>query len=332
MWLRAEEVFAQKRQECSEMGEFIDRYLFDLQESLSGGKGVRGGLVCFGSIACGKEVDQDLIDLGLAFEIFHTYLLIHDDIIDHDVLRRGKPSFHALYGKDSKHFGVSMGIMAGDVLSSMAYDLICQTSLSDSVKIKILRQVNKTLFETGLGEILDVLKDIGDKPTREQVLQVHTLKTALYTFHSPLTIGAYAAQAKPEQIKTLQAYALPLGLAFQLHDDVLGLFGDEEKLGKPNTSDLKEGKQTILILDAYERATGQEKRLIDQALGNADITAEQAQAIRDIVKNTGALDYSIALAKEFKNQALSKLEKQHLTTPGHEFLVNMAEYIVSREY
>jgi len=341
LWKRAQEVFAEKRKAHLSMGPFINQFLADLEESLQGGKAVRGSLVCHGAIACGGEVTPAIIDLALAFELFHTYLLIHDDIIDRDDMRRGKPSFHKRYQhmesddylpSDPEHFGRSMGIMAGDILCSMGYDLIVKCDLPAEVKLKIIGHVTQTLFETGAGEILDVLNDMADNASKEHLMKVHTLKTSRYTFYSPLTVGAYAVGASAEQLDVLQKYSFPIGIAFQLHDDLLGMFGEAEKLGKPVHSDLREGKQTMLIIEAYKRASAREKLVLDSALGNPELTEGQAKAVREIVKGTGAFKYSIDLANKFKERALEELTDEHLTKEGYSFLYSMADYIVNRDY
>lgn len=341
MWKRAQVVFEEQKHRHAGMGAFIEEFLDQMHDAIQGGKAVRGALVCHGAKACGGEVNDDIIDLALAMELFHTYLLIHDDIIDRDTLRRGKPSFHTRYKEmesdlyepdDPYHFGVSMGILAGDMLSAIAYQLICGTKLDPEIKIAITQAVSETLFETGAGEILDVLNDIHFVHDREHLLKVHTLKTARYTFYSPLRIGAHAVKASKEQHDCLKEYALPIGIAYQLHDDLLGLFGEASKIGKPVFSDLREGKQTLLIMEAYERATDQQRRAIDLALGNPDITIEQGEDVKRIVRDTGAHHYSLQLANTFKEESMKALKTKHLSDESKLFFSHLAEYIVNRDY
>ena len=341
IWQRAQEVFAQKRETHQGMGDFIDQFLRELEQSLQGGKAIRGSLVCYGAISCGGKIKPAIIDLALAVEMFHTYLLIHDDIIDRDDIRRGQMSFHKKYSEwpslgyspsDARHFGTSMAIMAGDILSSMAYELITQADLPTEVRLAILQQVNKMLFKTTVGEILDVLNDLREEASFAHLMKVHTIKTGYYTFHSPLTIGALAAGSNRRQLTMLQDYSLPIGVAFQLHDDLLGMFGEQEKIGKPLHSDLREGKQTLLIIEAYKRGNEEQRRLVDAALGNLNVSVEQAEAVKQIVRETGSYDYSRRLAHILKNQAIGFLDVAHISERGHRFLCEMAEYIVAREY
>lgn len=337
---RAAQEFAARRSTATGMGSFMADFLLRLEESLKGGKAVRAALVVQGARACGAQDTPALIDLALAMEMFHTYLLIHDDIIDQDDMRRGKPSFHTAYERfpvegyrprDPAHFGKSVAILAGDILSSVAYDLIARADLPASARLSIVEQSNRMLFETGAGEILDVLNDMSDNASRAHLLKVHLLKTCKYSFCSPLTIGATAAGANKRQLEMLEAYALPIGVAYQLHDDLLGLFGDEEAIGKPVYSDLRQGKQTLLMIEARERGTEQQRATLSQLVGKEDINDREAALVKKIVMDTGAHDYSIKLADRFKNQALEALDMYDIPQQSRAFLHELAEYIVRRE-
>lgn len=338
---RAKEVFDQRRVSVAGMGAFAQRFIDDLGASVGGGKAVRAALVYYGAIACCDEENESLADFALAMELFHTYLLIHDDVIDQDDKRRGKPSFHALYRDrfdadghhvHPRHFGESMAMLGGDILSSIAYDVICAAPAAAVTRLQVLHQVNRMLFETGFGEILDVLNDLGSEASRAHLLKVHALKTSRYSFASPLLIGAAACAAGERQRALLEQFALPIGIAYQLHDDVLGMFGDEEKIGKPVQSDLRQGKQTLLMIEAYARCSPSQRQVLDAALGNPLVTVEQARAVQDVVRDTGAYDYSIALARRFQEMAVCYLDEAHLSVRGRTFLQELALYITAREY
>lgn len=338
---RAAQVFAERRRSSAGMGTFMADFLSQLQASIQGGKAVRAALVVHGARACGAWERPGLIDLALAMELFHTYLLIHDDIIDQDDLRRGKPAFHAQYRmagtegyqpKDPIHFGRSMGIMAGDILSSIAYDLVTKADLPQATRLAILEQVNRMLFETGAGEILDILNDIAEEATRAHLLKVHLLKTSKYSFCSPLKIGAIAAGASRKQLSLLESYALPLGIAYQLHDDLLGLFGNEEEIGKPLYSDLRQGKQTLLMIEARRRGNAQQRQILAATLGRQNLSTGDAERAKQVVRDTGAFDYSVRLAARFKEEALYSLDEVYLEPGSVQVMREMAEYIVKRSY
>lgn len=338
---RAAEVFEERRLAAAGMGAFMGDFLLRLEESLKGGKAVRATLVMHGALACGAQERPAFIDLALAMEMFHTYLLIHDDIIDQDDLRRGKPAFHAHYSlfqqdgyrpRDGAHFGQAMAIMAGDILSSIGYDLVTKADMPPAARLAILEQVNRMLFETGAGEVLDVINDIAEDATRGHLLKVHLLKTCKYSFCSPLLIGAIAAGGSRKQMDLLESYALPIGVAYQLHDDLLGLFGDEAEIGKPIYSDLRQGKQTLLMIEARRRGNVDQRDYLTRILGRSDITVEEAENVKQIVKDTGAFDYSIQLADRFKNDALLPLDEAYFRASSVQLLQEMAEYIVKRKY
>lgn len=338
---RARQVFAEKTEAVAGMGKFASRFIDDLSQSISGGKAVRAALVYYGAISCCDEEHEALPDLALAMEMFHTYLLIHDDIIDHDDLRRGKPSFHALYRdrQDEEykpaqpaHFGHSMGILAGDILASVAYDLVCRAPVAAERRFRVLAQVNRMLFETGFGEVLDVLNDLRSEASRAHLLKVHVLKTSRYSFASPLLIGASSCEVSERQRELLEQFAMPIGIAYQLHDDLLGMFGDEEKIGKPVQSDLRQGKQTLLMIEAYQRCTPTQRQTLDAALGNPHVTLDQVKEVKKIVRDTGAYDYSVGLARRFQQMSVQYLDEAHLSLRGREFLHEMAQYIIAREY
>lgn len=338
---RASQVFAKRCESVTGMGSFASQFMKDLSASVGGGKAVRAAFVFYGAIACADEEPEALTDLALAMEMFHTYLLMHDDIIDQDDLRRGKPAFHALYrdrrqvgvrSSQAQHFGMSMGILGGDVLASMAYEVLCQANLEPARKLEILSQANRMLFETGVGEVLDVLNVVRSEASRAHILKVHALKTSRYSFATPLLMGAAACGASSRQRELLEQFALPMGIAYQLQDDLLGLFGDEATTGKSAMSDLRQGKQTLLMIEAYERASASQRRVLDVAVGNRAVTPEMADHVRSVVRETGAYAYSTDLARRFHQMALPYLDEAHLSLRGREFLTQIAEYIISREY
>jgi geranylgeranyl diphosphate synthase type I len=179
------------------------------------------------------------------------------------------------------------------------------------------------------GESLDVLSSIKPNFTKKDLELTHYLKTASYTVEGPLHLGAILAGATNQQLQTLSKYAIPLGKAFQLQDDILGLFGDEKKLGKPVASDIKEGKKTLLILKALEKASEHDKTVLKASLNNQNVTKEDIQKVRDIVTATNSLEHSQNTAKKLIKQA-----KQAITnlpqSESKQFLIELADYMLER--
>ena len=338
---RAKEIFAMKIEEVAGIGSTAQAFLRDIQNAAIGGNAIRAALVCYGAVSCSGQVTPATIDLAVFMELFHAFLLLHDDIIDQDDMRRGKPSFHALY-RDQRsqayqpsypnHFGHSMAIIAGDVLCGLAYDVLARAALPPEAKQRIFYQANRMLFETGLGEMLDVLNTMHRQASRAHLLKVHLLKTSRYSFAGPLAIGAIAAGGGQAQLSALEQYALPLGITYQIWDDIAGMFGTSEKIGKPVHSDLKQGKLTLHIIEAYQRCTPNQAKVLDRALGNHEVTAEQIEQVKTIVIETGARDYAMRLAKQFQSTAVSSLKEPFLHPSGVDFLRELAEYVTQREY
>lgn len=215
----------------------------------SGGKRLRPLLVVLGYMMCrDEEPPIEVIKAAVAIEFLHDFLLIHDDIMDNSDLRRGKPTLHKILGKE-------LAIVAGDLIFSYANDLIQQTSEQSA------RIFNEALKETCEGQILDMM--LSRKPlhdvTEDEIMRFNSIKTAAYTVEAPLKIGAVLAGANKEQLREIEAFSRPLGQAFQLHDDLIGIFGSEEEIGKPVTCDWEEAKKTLPIFYTFKYSKCPEK-------------------------------------------------------------------------
>ena len=167
--------------------------------------------------------------------------------------------------------------------------------------------------------------------SEKEILKVHENKTAKYTIEGPLHLGALLAGAKGRILKDLSAYAVPVGIAFQIQDDILGVFGSEKKLGKPVCSDLREGKQTLLIAKALEKGSGVDRKMIKKLLGNKNVTPREIDTFREIVRKSGSLAYSQNLAKKLIEKGKETLVKSAVKKEAKDFLVGIADYIVNRE-
>ena len=315
--------------------------------TLRGGKRIRPAFTYYGNLLF-TEADsclEDVIEASIVHELKQAYYLIHDDITDKSDERRGGPSMHKMLEEwyiqqngispeEAIDHGMSMAIFAGDLANSFAYDTVSQTGLAVAKKNAAIEILNNTDLDTLHGQVLDILSGIEPEMlTEKKLLNIHLLKSAKYTIESPLLIGAELAGASKEQLKILSDYALPLGKAFQVQDDNLGLFGDEEKLGKPADSDLKEGKKTLLMIKALEKADALERNVIYYCLGNQDIDPEMIEDVRDIVKSTGSLDYSVNLAKDLISESKEQLELlEDVNQEAKEFLLAFADYMLERKY
>jgi len=338
--------FSRKLKEMREFGPSAKGAVKNIRDMvLAGGKRVRAGFMYWGYRAARNEAgDRDwrekIIEASMSIELTHIFLLIHDDIIDRDDFRHGISTIHKKYERlakrfyrkvDSGHFGDSMAIVVGDMAAAFGNDIIFNSRFAPERKQKALSKLQEIVTNTVSGEILDVMLEAKGKATEKEILEVHRNKTAKYTVEGPLHLGALLAGASEKQLEVLSDYAIPVGIAFQIQDDILGAFGDEKKLGKPVCSDLREGKQTLLIVKVREFGDRSERKIIGNLLGEKDISQKEVELFRNVVRKTGSLGYSQDLAKKYAEKGKAAIEKSRFDKEVVEFLVGIADYIVSRE-
>lgn len=308
---------------------------------LKGGKRIRPILFIISYKCFSKDDEDNIIKASISLELLHNFLLIHDDIIDNAEIRHNGPTMHKDYEhdyknkyKDSGRFGESMAIIAGDMLFAYCNRIIADSSFKEDRKIKVFSRFNQTLIETAYGECLDIIggyKDI-KQITKEDIERINIYKTAKYTFENPLLAGAILAGANEDSLKALSEFGINMGIAFQIQDDILGLFGSEEKIGKPIDSDIKEGKKTIIMLHALEKADKDQKMRIIKILGNKEVEEKEVEEIRGIVKSTGSLDFAKNMSDDHINKAISTIDSSSLDQGSRKILKEFALYLKNREY
>ncbi len=305
----------------------------------AGGKRVRPTLVVAGYLGAGGDEPEKAVKASIAYELLHVYLLIHDDIMDRDELRRGQPTIwkslmdHYVRGPVDKHEAESLAMIAGDLAETYATEALLRAGFDAEITLWAVKELHEITERTGYGQTLDVsLEMLPIEDIREEdVLKVHELKTAKYTVEGPLHLGARLAQADKNMFDTYTGYAIPVGIAFQLQDDIIGVFGDEKKTGKPVGSDIREGKRTLLIVKAYENATEAQRKIIRAVLGRESATPEEIETVKEIIVETGALDYSREMMERLVNRGLEALDGAPIRDDVKEFLEEMAKYFVERE-
>ena len=323
-------LFAEKERakSISSANEKIFDFVIDF--CARGGKRIRPILFIKGYETVGGKKSSEIIRASISIELVEAYLLIHDDIIDEDSIRRGGPSLHCMAGEwKDKHFGISSAIIAGDMLGGLATRVIIETSFPSELKLQALRELIGAELECFHGELYDVILEDEDEVGEEDLLKMIDLKTVSYTTSAPLVMGAILGEGTGEQIETLRKYGKLLGRAFQIIDDVLGTFGDAEKLGKPVGSDIRQGKKTLLLLYALKNA--QELEFLQHCLGKKDLTQVELQRVREIFKNCGALEYSRNKAIEYIGKAKSVLDSGNFKKESKEFLNYLADFIIERK-
>jgi geranylgeranyl diphosphate synthase, type I len=265
--------------------------------TLHGGKRLRPRFAYWGwrTVRTAADDDSALIDAGAAVELLHACALVHDDLMDASETRRGQPAVHTAFAAqhrregwpgDAQAFGSASAVLVGDLLLCWADALFARAAVGDAA-----RAVYDTMREMVMaGQYLDVLVQARGSFSAEDALRVAEFKTGKYTVDGPLHLGATVAGAQADVFAALSAYARPVGEAFQLRDDVLGVWGDPTETGKPAGDDLREGKRTLLVALAMERATAEQAELLRRDLGVRTLDAAQVHALREVIVRTGALD------------------------------------------
>lgn len=235
-----------------------------LLESMSQGKMLRGSLLFTSYTLFSNKDSEDVIRAAAAIELLHSSLITHDDIMDRDTVRRGKPTIWKQYSDEllatnPSHFGQSMAICFGDIGFFLAYELLSKMQTKE-----ITTLFSKELSYVVLAQMQDVYNGVSaEEPTEEEIITLYTYKTGRYTFSLPLMTGAMLAKQNQTIIASLEKIGELLGILFQLKDDELGLFGDENETGKPLGSDIRENKKTIYRLFLYQKLSYEEKNIHD---------------------------------------------------------------------
>jgi len=308
---------------------------------LGGGKRLRPALMYHGYLAAGGKEYKKALETCVSIELVHAFLLIHDDIIDRDHERHGKDTLHYHYakvgkrffrGKDYEHFGSSMAIIAGDLIAALGSQRLFTSEFQSDRVVQALNKLQSIVSLTTVGEARDVYMEYTGRATEEEVLRMYENKTARYTLEGPLHLGAILAGSNKELIDSMSQYAVPLGIAFQIQDDILEIYGDTQKIGKPEGSDIREGKMTILIIKALEKSTRAQKKILRSAFGNAQLTKKDLRAVKKILIDTGAVQYSQALAETYVEEGQKALEKMpSQSKKAKDFFRAIAGYMMQRE-
>lgn len=312
-----------------EDNEFIKESLEELKRLSKGGKRVRGYLVKLGAMLFGKD-DDSYIDLAAALEIFQTAILIHDDIIDEADKRRGLETINAKY---KGHIGVSKAICIGDLGFFISYRIINNANISKELKDEIIKIYSKTLHNTVNGEIVDVelpLKDINyhKKMSDSVIYDIYLNKTAWYTIIGPILIGAASAGASSSDMDKLTDMGANLGIAFQIKDDLLGLYSAPGDMGK-TLNDVKEGKQTIIYKYAIDNATNEELDIINKYYGKNDINEEETKIITDLFEKIGAKKNAEKLELEYTNKGIQIIDSMDIQ--NKDLFIDFANYLLKRD-
>ncbi len=311
---RIADVIAEHRAELEPLGPDTAPLLDEAAEYLRGGKRLRAQFAVLGYRAVRPldlvgDPDEEVgrvLDAACALELFHAAALIHDDVIDRSDTRRGRPSAHRHFGAlhtakrwrgDADHFGLASAILLGDLLQSWSDELLqraCDATPDRAAAGAARAHFNRMRSEVATGQYLDVLEEqqpgfAAEQEQLERSTRVLVYKSAKYSVEAPLLIGAALAGASPEQETALTDFGLPVGVAFQLRDDLLGVFGDAGVTGKPSGDDLVEGKRTVLVTLARGSLPATQCRVFDELIGDPMLDGEQIEMLQRTIRDSGAV-------------------------------------------
>ncbi len=312
---------------------------------LNGGKRLRPAFAYWGwrAVASGAP-DPDVLLLFSALELLHACALVHDDVIDDSSTRRGKPTAHVRFAalhRDRRwhgspdRFGTSAAILLGDLALAWADDIVlqvCGLDLAPDARRRIHRVWGEIRTEVLGGQYLDIVAEASAAESIASAMTVDTFKTACYTVARPLQLGAAAAADRPDVQAVFGQFGTDLGVAFQLRDDVLGVFGDPAVTGKPSGDDLRSGKRTVMLAEALELAEKSDPlaaNLLRTSIG-ARLTDAQVGELRGVIESVGALAAAEQRIAGLTQRALATLEAAPITAAAKAGLAELARMATNR--
>ncbi len=305
------------------------------EHNLRASKRLRGSFVHYGYLLSGKEINNKVWQAAMGVEIVHTALLMHDDFMDRDKFRRGGLTTHNFLEKKyhgSQHFGQSMAVSIGDAILCLGFEMV----FGGDSQNKTMHQLFRGIVNTAFGQAYDVLLETFEHWTEDDVITLHKAKTAIYTYHNPLVIGANLAGIDNDQVlKIIYDYSVDGGVAFQLQDDILGVFGTPERTGKSADSDLLQGKCTLMVLHVLEKGTAEQKNAVKKIWGKQKASRIDLDAAKKAIMDSGSYDYNKQMAKDFARKAVNTAAKLRdvpgLNKEAIDYIQGIAQYMVTRD-
>jgi geranylgeranyl diphosphate synthase, type I len=328
-----------QRAVLGEVGAELPPWLDTIAALLAGGKRLRPAFCYWGWRAAGGVDGPQVYAAAAALELLHASALVHDDLMDGSDTRRGQPSVHrAFAARHAGHdwrgsagaFGAGVAILTGDILLAWTDELYHGSGLPAAALRRGQPVLDAMRAELICGQYLDLLGQAGGDGSVDGALRVIRYKTAKYTIERPLQLGVALAGDPGGMAAACTGYGIPLGVAFQLRDDVLGVFGDPAQTGKPAGDDLREGKRTVLAALARQRATAAQRELLDRRLGDPALDERGAAELRAIIAGTGALAECEEMIESNVAEALLALGKAPFAEPARQALADLAVIATAR--
>jgi geranylgeranyl diphosphate synthase type I len=300
---------------------------------LTGGKRMRPAFCYWGYRGAGGADSDPAVAAAACLELLQAGALIHDDVMDGSDTRRGRPAIHRRFAGlhrseswqgDPESFGLSAAVLLGDLCLIWADEMLNTSGLPVDALLRAQPVYDEMRVELMAGQYLDLLEQVAGGGTVESALRVARFKSAKYTIERPLHLGAVLAGAGSDVLEGYTGYGLPLGEAFQLRDDVLGVFGDPSETGKPAGDDLREGKRTALIALALREASPAQATVVRRHLGDPRLDDAGVAELREVIVDTGAVDRVEALIAELMDDALTALQAAPVDAEARGVLTELA--------
>lgn len=291
---------------------------------------------------------EAIVGITSALEMFHAAALVHDDLLDQSDTRRGAPAVHKRFetlhsnsgwAGSPERFGVAGSVLVGDLMLGWSSEIFGNALLNapePAVETACRNEFSKMRVEVMAGQYLDVLEEnaANTRPVEEAVGRANRVilyKTAKYSIEAPLLIGAAFAGASPGLLRGISAFGIPLGMAFQLRDDILGVFGDPQVTGKPAGDDLREGKRTVLVGLTRESLSPSVGAIFDEMLSSRSLTAEQIGFLQQTISGSGALAKTERMIEELADESLNALEALEIDERAKHELRELALKVINRQ-
>jgi geranylgeranyl diphosphate synthase type I len=323
-------LFKKKLADARPMGPDVVAMVDSLRDlTMRGGKRFRPALLVAAYHAVDdKAADAIALDAGVALELLQTYLLVHDDWMDKDDVRRGGPAVHAMlaHHHGSRAMGDAAAILAGDYASAIALEALASVKTSGERVARALVAFAQIQQDAIRGQEIDL------SGRADNIEMMHDLKTGSYTVRGPMLLGAILAGASAAVIQRLTRFANPLGIAFQLRDDLLGAFGDPTETGKPFGSDIRSGKKTAIVDEAWERVKPSDRHVLSDMVGRRDATDDQVKTVVALFESSGARSAVERRLSQLVKKAVAVLSEGRLSKRGTSWLLGAATALTLREH
>lgn len=287
-----------------------------------GGKRLRPIMCILVAHAFHGDVESAKV-FGTALELVHNFTLVHDDIMDRDEKRRGKPTVHIKYDE-------ATAINAGDALFAKAFEVITDLKLKPEMVVALVREVALMARWIVEGQQLDVRFEKRKRVSQSEYLEMIEKKTSVM-FQTAAKGGALISGCKPATVEAMAEFGKTVGIGFQVWDDVLDLVGNERKLGKPVGSDLRKGKHTIMVIHAQNKGSEEHLRTLEKVYGNDDAPQEDVTAAINALEEIGSIKMATKMARDYAERAKAILDEHVPDSPYRRLLHELVDYMVIRE-